>query len=316
MSYSPALQAMIDDIQAHYSAPVKIVVEGPASGQLSHEQSQQELLPDGTLQIRVTDTTNVEYTLSHELLHLLLQMKGYPQLQYHLLTGTPNLDDQLYATSTSLYNVAAHALIAAWQRENGIIDATVEEQVQAAFTATVPVETPETSDLIIFRILTLVDFLTFFNGGTDAHRTQWGHDFPRAFQYAQGLYTELLDKPIDTPFTFRRAVVQLFNRFDDLLNQLGYQPTTNPEFATIPPVLSNRQLRLTLNQVFELKHSDYRDRSTKDRAYVALGISDQQNAFVLPLQGKAATPEAFQVLYQQPLHEIFDQYHIDYTVRE
>ena len=315
MTYSPAVQAIIDDVQSHYAHSLSIVVEGPASGQLEHEQSQQEVLPDGTLQIRVTDTTNVEYTLSHELLHLLLQMKGFPQLQYHLLTGHPDLDDQLYATSTSLYNVAAHALIVAWQRENNVIDETVESQVLAAFNTTVPAETPDTENLIIFRILSLVDILSFFNGGSADQQVVWQSAYPHAYPYAQQLYTQMMAKTPDTPFTFRRAVVQLFAQFDEILNQLGYEPTTNPEFATIPPVLSERQLRLTLNQVFELKHSDYRDRTTKERAYVALGSSDHQNAFVLPLKGKDATPEAFQLLYQRPLHDILDQYQIDYTLR-
>ena len=109
--------------------------------------------------------------------------------------------------------------------------------------------------------------------------------------------------------------MHLFSRFDTLIEQLGYQPTNDQEFATLSPVLSKRQLRLTLDQVYLIKHSGYRDRETKQPAYVAMGRSDDQNAFVLPLSENATTPEAFQQLYQQPLNDVLAQYQLDYTIR-
>ena len=53
----------------------------------------------------------------------------------------------------------------------------------------------------------------------------------------------------------------------------------------------------------------------KQPAYVAMGRSDDQNAFVLPLSENATTPEAFQQLYQQPLNDVLAQYQLDYTIR-
>ena len=94
-------------------------------------------------------------------------------------------------------------------------------------------------------------------------------------------------RKLDSPFGLRRAVVHLLARFDTVIERLGYQPTNDAEFlATLTPVLSHRQLRLTLDQVFMIKHSGYRDRETKEPAYVAMGRSDEQNAFVLPLPQK------------------------------
>ena len=81
----------------------------------------------------------------------------------------------------------------------------------------------------------------------------------------------------------------------------------------MPPVLSQRQLRLQLNQVFELKHSDYRDVDSKAQGYVALG-ADGQNAFTLPLTNPSAP--FFQHLYTQSVQAVLTQYHLDYTVRE
>lgn len=258
----------------------------------------------------MTDTTNADYTLSHELLHLLYQMKGYPQLQFHLLSGDPQVDDQLYATSTALYNAAVHMLIVAWQREHELITDAVVAQVLAGFKQNVPAEADD--QLVIYRILSLLDLLGFLDGKLPADLAA---AYPQALPYAQELFQLINEQKLDSPFGLRRAIVHLFSRFDALIEQLGYQPTNDQEFATLSPVLSKRQLRLTLDQVYLIKHSGYRDRETKQPAYVAMGRSDDQNAFVLPLSENATTPEAFQQLYQQPLNDVLAQYQLDYTIR-
>ncbi|MFD1486135.1 hypothetical protein ACFQ5J_12955 [Lacticaseibacillus baoqingensis] len=310
----PQLKALFDQVQSGYTMPITIQVSGEASGQLLHSQSREVLQPDGTLVIEITDTTDVAYTLSHELLHMLYAASGYPQLQYHLLTGTPELDRQHYATATALSSAALHLLVAQWQRENGFLGADQSAQLQAGFAAVLTPEPQAGDQLLIYRSLSLFDHMTLFAAGGDAtQRAQWQQRFPRAYPLAAALYATLTTKPNDSPFAYRRAVVNLFGRFNALIAAVGYAPLNNAEFATVPPVLSKRQLRLALNQVFELKHSAYRDQATKQLAYVALGKGDGQNAFVLPL--KETTPEAFQQLYQEPLGAVLDQYHIDYTVR-
>lgn len=304
------VQVLLDEVKQHYDHPLEVVIQGEASGVLTHDQSHQRLKKDGTLEVVVTDTTNADYTLSHELLHLLYQMKGYSQLQFHLLSGDPQVDDQLYATSTALYNAAMHMLVVAWQREHGLITDAVVAQVLAGFKQNVPAEADD--QLVIYRILSLLDLLGFLDGKLPADLAA---AYPQALPYAQELFQLINEQKLDSPFGLRRAIVHLFSRFDTLIEQLGYQPTNDQEFATLSPVLSKRQLRLTLDQVYLIKHSGYRDRDTKQPAYVAMGRSDDQNAFVLPLSENATTPEAFQQLYQQPLNDVLAQYQLDYTIR-
>ena len=304
------VQVLLDEVKQHYDHPLEVVIQGEASGVLTHDQSHQRLKKDGTLEVVVTDTTNADYTLSHELLHLLYQMKGYSQLQFHLLSGDPQVDDQLYATSTALYNAAMHMLVVAWQREHGLITDAVVAQVLAGFKQNVPAEADD--QLVIYRILSLLDLLGFLDGKLPADLAA---AYPQALPYAQELFQLINEQKLDSPFGLRRAIVHLFSRFDALIEQLGYKPTNDQEFATLSPVLSKRQLRLTLDQVYLIKHSGYRDRDTKQPAYVAMGRSDDQNAFVLPLSENATTPEAFQQLYQQPLNDVLAQYQLDYTIR-
>ncbi|WP_461214521.1 hypothetical protein [Lacticaseibacillus sp. GG6-2] len=311
---NPELKTLFEQVQEGYTMPVRIEVSGEASGQLLHSQSQERLQPNGELLVQVSDTTDVDYTLSHELLHMYYAANGFPQLQYHLLTGTPELDRQHYATATALSSAALHIVIATWQREHGLLGDAQEAQLAAGFAAVLTPEPSAGDQLLIYRSLSLFDHMTLFvDGGSDAQRAEWQKRYPQALAIASALYETLTAKKIDSPFAYRRALVNLFGRFNALIQAAGFQPIDNPEFATLPPVLSPRQLRLSLNQVFELKHSTYRDRDTKQQAYVAMGKGDGQNAFVLPL--KDTTPAAFQSLYQQPIGELLDAYHLDYTIR-
>ncbi len=310
----PQLQALFEHVQQGYTMPVRLDISGAASGQLLHSQSQERLQPNGELLVQVTDTTDVAYTLSHELMHMDYAANGYPQLQYHLLTGMPELDRQHYATATALSAAALHIVIAGWQRAHGFLGATQEAQLSAGFESVLTPEPAEGDQLLIYRSLSLFDHMTLFaDGGSREQHAQWQQRYPRALAIASALYATLTTKPIASPFAYRRAVVNLFGRFNALIQAAGFQPLDNAEFATLPPVLSARQLRLSLNQVFELKHSAYRDRETKQPAYVAMGKGDGQNAFVLPL--KDTSPAAFQSLYQQPVGELLEAYHLDYTVR-
>lgn len=311
---NPILNDLFAKIQPGYTMPIKFDISGTPADKLVHSQSQEVLQPNGDLLVQIKDSPDVEYTLSHELMHMYLATSGYPQVQYHLLTGTPEVDKQHYATATALSTAALHAVVAEWQRAHGFLGEKQFDLLKKGFAAAIPPEPAGGDNLVIYRSLSLFDHMTLFvDGGTDAQKAQWENDFPQAYPLAQDLYQTLTQKALDTPFAYRRAVVNLFARFNALVQAARFQPLDNDEFATLPPVLSQRQLRLSLNQVFTLKHSAYRDRQTKQLAYVALGKGDRQNAFVLPLTD--TSPAAMQSLYQQPLGEILDQYHIDYSLR-
>lgn len=311
---NPDLQALFDMVTVGYTMPIKLEISGTPADKLVHSQSQEVLQPNGDLLVQIKDTPDVDYTLSHELMHMYLATNGYPQVQYHLLTGTPELDKQHYATATALSSAALHAVVADWQREHGLLGESQLQLLVAGFADALPKEPAGGDNLLIYRGLSLFDHMTLFvDGGDDAQRAQWQADFPQAYPLAQDLYQTLMEKKLDSPFAYRRAVVNLFARFNALVQAAGFQPLDNDEFATLPPVLSSRQLRLSLNQVFTLKHSAYRDRNTKQLAYVALGKGDRQNAFVLPL--KDTSPAAMQSLYQQPLGALLDQYQLDYSIR-
>lgn len=306
------VQILLDEVKTHYTMPVDVVIDGPASGVLTHQQSGQKLLANGHLELRVSDTTNVDYTLSHELLHMKLVTDGFPPLQYRLATGDPAVDQQFFAVGTTLYDAVMHVAIRAEQAKLGVLTDPVLKQLAAGVTASLPKQ--PRADQLVYCIMTLLDALVMFEGGSKGQLKYWQVNYPDALPLAQDLYQTLMAKPCSTPFDFRRMVLRVWRQFDQMLQKHGFQETANAEFATLPPILSERQLRLALNQTFEVLHSEMTDRATKKRAYIAMGKGDRQNAFVLPLADLSA--EGFQQLYQTPLKTVLLQYKVDYAIRD
>lgn len=314
--YSETVEAMLTKVKNFYKeTPITVTVAGPASGILTHDQSQQILHKNGSLELKITDQTNVDYTLSHELGHMLMKSQGYSQLQFPVTTGQPQLDEQIGATATALYNSAAHVIILADQKARHLINETVTKEFLAGFYQSVPAEDPNTPDqLLIFRMLSLLDTLVFFEGGQGLNN-ELLLKYPASYPYAQQLYRALTAKKIDTPFAFRRGVLALFKTFAEILETLGYVPMDHSQFAVLTPIFGQRQLRLAVNQTLEILHSEYQDLTTGQRAYIAVGKNDRQAAFVFKDLPKDITPAQFQTLYDQPLQTVLTDNKVTYGIR-
>ncbi|WP_416353181.1 hypothetical protein ACNAN0_10050 [Agrilactobacillus fermenti] len=315
--YGPEVQSLLNEVQDKFPVPITVTVTGSASGLLLHDQSQQVVHKDGAIEIKVTDTTNVAYTLSHELLHMLMVARGFSQLQFPLTSGKPQLDEQMGATATALYNSVAHVIIQQEQTKHHLINETVQKEFLDGFYASVPAENPNKNEdnLLIFRMLSLLDVLVFTQGADATLKNTLLLKYPAAFEYAQQLYEVLTAKALDTPFAFRRAVVNLFKKFAELTESLGYVPMNHQQFAILTPIFSQRQLRLALRQVVEVLHTDFTELASKQKAYVAMGKNDGQAAFILHKVDQDTTPETFQHLYETPLQTVLEQEGITYAVR-
>lgn len=310
--WAPAVAALLDDLRPHYTMPLIVRVSGSASGTLSPAQTAQVLQPNGTLAVVVRDQTAVDYSLSRELLRMKLATDGFSPLQFHLTTGDAGLDEQHLAVATAAYNAVAQGLIRAWQDAHGLVTPPVLAALMRGVTSRLTAAgAPEQR---VFRLLTLLEALVLFEGGSAAQQAEWAAIDAMALSCARELVAPLEQADVGNPFGFRRAVVKLWRQLDATLVQLGYAPTENAEFATLPPVLSARQLRLQVSQTYTLKHSEWVDRTTGARGYVALGKSDTQNAFVLPVP--TLSPDEFQALYRRALGDVLTDYHLDYTIRE
>lgn len=286
------------------------------SGYVRHDQAQQ-VMNDGDLTVQVNDVTAPNYTASHELLHLLLLLQGFPQITFNLTTRDQQLDEQLMAIAMELYDMVSHVLVVGKQRQHDLIDANIEDLYVKGVYATIDPEDPKKTDaMMTLRLLTLTDLLVFFDGElTPELIGRVADDFPQAFPAAQKLYGVITQKAVDTPFAMRRAVVKLFKAFDDQMTAWHLPMLHGTEFVTMQSVLSERQERLEVRQLFDIYHSDMLDKEKHTRAYIGLNKGDQQNAFVLPAPAQKKSDAFFKETYDKTVKELFQEMNLPYTLR-
>ncbi|MCZ3393999.1 IpaB/EvcA family protein, partial [Enterococcus faecium] len=115
-----------EEVNASFPGEVRIGFGEEQAGFVRHDQAQQ-FVEEGKMLIKVNDITAPNYTASHELIHMLMILKGFPQLYFQLSTGEKDTDNQLMFLITELYDVIAHEVVVKEQRRHYLIDDEVEE---------------------------------------------------------------------------------------------------------------------------------------------------------------------------------------------
>lgn len=308
-------QALLDEVNALYpEGTVFVQFHGKKSGYVRHDQATQKMLPGG-LFIIVTDLTAPNYTASHELLHLLMLLKGFPQIFFQLSLGNKELDEQMMIMSTDLYNVAIHRVVVAEQRKHGLIDDQIEEEYWRGVEHTLTKEGAKDDDERTLRLLTGLDALVFYGDHFAKFADRFEENYPVALEAAQKIYKQITAKPIKSPFDMRRTIIKIYSLFDAQMQEWGLPALHNNEYTTVSPVLSERQLRLEMRQVFEIFHSDMKERGTTKRAYVGLRRSDGQNSFTLATPA-GNSPEYFKRVYDMPVKKFLEEHSVPYIVRK
>lgn len=308
-------QALLDEVNSLYpEGTVFVQFHGKKSGYVRHDQATQKTLPGG-LFIIVTDLTEPNYTASHELLHLLMLLKGFPQIFFQLSLGDKELDEQMMIMSTDLYNVAIHRVVVAEQRKHGLIDDQIEEEYWKGVEHTLTKEGGKDDDERTLRLLTVLDALVFYGDHFTKFADRFEENYPVALKAAQKIYKQITAKPIKSPFDMRRTIIKIYAMFDEQMQAWGLPALHNNEYTTVSPVLSERQLRLEMRQVFEIFHSDMKERGTSKRAYVGLRRSDHQNSFTLAAPA-SNSPEYFKRVYDMPVKKFLEEHSVPYIVRK
>ncbi|GKT03041.1 IpaB/EvcA family protein [Furfurilactobacillus sp. WILCCON 0119] len=315
---TPAVQALLDQVNDLFPGTVMVQFGDHHAGYVRDDQVQQHVLKDRLL-IWVDDITAPQYSAAHELTHLLLLLQGFPQVYFNLTLGDEALDTQLMALTTQLYNIANHMVIFPALAGHDLIDDTVKSQYYDGIFATVEPETGKRDDdQNALRLLVMLDALVFFGDAISDHEDELQTNFPLTFAAAQKLFATITEKPVTSPFGMRRALVKLFKAFDDQLTDWGLPALNSTAFTSVTSVLSDRQLRLEVRQLFEVFHSDLQNKATGERAYVGLNRSDRQNAFVLtpPAQADDEGASYFKGIYDMTVKDFLEQQHIAYSVRD
>lgn len=312
-----AVQSLIDEVNKLGKGTVELkVADDTRAGYVRHDQAQ--TVKDGDqITVTVTDLTAPDYTISHELLHVLMTLRGFPQAYFALSTGNDELNSQLMMMALDLYDIVAHEVVVHEQRQHGLITDEIEALYLKGVQDLIDPEPEAGDDRMTLRLLTVLDALVFYGDHNKSAIAQLKKDYPVTFKAATELYDDLTAKPVTSPFSMRRSIVRLFKRFDEQLEAWQLPALHNQEFTTITSVFSKRQLRLEVRQIFELFHSEMIDPGTKRRAYVGINRADGQNGFVIAApKPKDDTPEFFKELYGLTVEELFAQLEMPYILRD
>lgn len=307
-----------DEVNELYpNGTVLVQFHGQKSGWVRHDQAEQKSLPGG-IAIIVTDLTEPNYTASHELLHVLMLLKGFPQIFFDLSLGDQEMDEQMMILSTNLYDIAMHRVVVAEQRKHDLINERIEDEYMEGIRQTLTDEPEDESkdNERTLRLITLTDALVFFGKHADKYVPELEKRYPVAMAAAEKFYAKITAKPIKDPFDMRRCVVNIYKWFDEQMGDWGLPALHNDKFTTLDPVLSARQLRLEVRQVFAIYDSQMKSRHHGNKkVYCGVMRSDGQTSFTM-LAPNPDTPQMFQKIYSEPVEKLLKDQHVPYTVRK
>jgi len=309
-------QSLLDAVNEIFPGKVELQFIGQLqSGYVRHDQAQ-AVQDKAHIMIQISDLSAPDYTASHELLHLLMTLRGFPQIFFAISTGEEQLDQQLMMLGTELYDTVSHMVVVSEQRKHNLINDEIEQMYMKGVRATIDPEPTPVDDKMTLRLLVVLDALVFYGDQNKVVNNQLENDYPISFAAAKKLYALITEKPVDSPFTLRRNVVKLFKAFDDQLKDWGLPPINMTEFATISNVVSKRQLHLEVRQMFELYHSDMVDIKTKRRAYVGINRADGQNSFVISAPTKDNdNPDYYKAVYSLSVEDLLKKLEMPYSLR-
>lgn len=314
--YSEAVSELLEKVNQGFEQPLTVEVADTASGLLRNENAETNMDENGKGTITIKDATNVDYTLSHELLHILLRELNYPTTGTAVHSQDADYDEQMRAIAGGLEAGVVHTMVAGWQRESGLLTEDVLKQVRAGIENDTPDETSAADDgQVLVRIFNLLDGLIVLGGPESDYVSAWYSKYPNALNVASQLWQTIEETDVTDARGYRSGIVKVFKKFNEALASQGID-LDFAGFICVTPVFSSRQLRLKLNQLYLLQDSIYVSNKPHTQAYAALGVNDDQCAFVLQLTEKETQPENFQALYQKSMQEVLDEYGIGYSERK
>ncbi|WP_258089290.1 IpaB/EvcA family protein [Weissella fangxianensis] len=316
MKFTKETITLLDQVNELYPGSVILRGNEEASGVITHDQVSTSML--GTrLMVEVNDGTAPDFLATSELLMMLLTLNGYPQVYFQLKDDDAELTHQLMIMATYLYQPALRAIVYREQAAHGLLTDDVIKGVLAGVQQTLTKETADNNGEAALRLLTLLDlqvFLHAVSSDTTAIVETMTESYPKAWSAAKKIVDPMRIDDIKDPFTVHRAVVTAFSMFDEQMVAWDLPEIYASEFVTLTPVLSERQLRLPLAQVFDIKHMTMKDRNTDKTAYAGLLKNSGQNSFVLAVpEDKLA--EFFKELYQAPVKEVLTKLGQPFAIR-
>lgn len=275
--------------------------------QASHETEHDKVT------VTITNKKYLEFVLLHELYHVELENSGEPLISCAVTSGNADFDGRVLSTANSLFESLEHTMIVQKQIDDGSYTEDIKkEYLKGIEHALNPNVQLDPANMRFYRSLIIFDGMIF---GEHDRDDDWKLDFPVSFKVASKLVKQAEENDLTKPFQFRRALINVLEEYNDLIISSGYEGMHYHEFLNVTPIVSERQLRLNLNQTFNIKHSPYKNRATGDDAFALIAINDGQSVATLGFDSTKVNPEFYKAYYQRTLKETFAKNGIKYQLR-
>ncbi|MFC6322739.1 hypothetical protein [Companilactobacillus baiquanensis] len=275
--------------------------------QASHEIKGEEII------VVVTNEVYRDFVLAHELYHVEIEIADGPKIYNSVTSGHNDIDGRIISTANSLQETLEHALIVKKQTEDGTYTYDIKmKYLEGIDDALDPGVEIDPANMRFFRTLLIFDAMIF---GEHTKDPSLKNEYPTSFKYAKKLSDIVDANDLTSSFQFRRALIRLLEDYNDVIISNGFEGMYYHEFLNITPVVSERQLRLSLNQVYQIKHSNFTDRRYNEKAFVLLGINDGQSVASLDIDPNKVDPQFYQKYYQQTVKETFESNDVHYLIR-
>lgn len=302
----------VENIEQQYNKKVTLYSDYADQDFLTLDQASHEI-QDDQIKVVITNEKYSEFVLSHELHHIELELSDEPSIDCAVTTGKPDLDGRVLAIADSVFETLEHVIVLQRQKKDGTFTPEIkEEYLKGVENALHPKVELDVANMRFYRTLILFDGIIF---GEHAKDTEWQIEFATSFKYASKLVEIVENNDLTVPFQFRRTLVNVLDAYNEIIISNNYQGLHFHTFLNITPVVSKRQLRLSLNQAYHIKHSEYKNRATGKDGFVLVAINDGQGVATLNLDPSKVTPEFYQAFYQYTVKDVFDREGIKYLIR-
>lgn len=302
----------VENIEQQYNKKIEVFSDYEQQDFLTLDQAD-HVMKDDVIKISITNEKYAEFVLSHELHHIELELSDEPSISSALTTGKQDLDGRVLAIANSIFETLEHVTVLKKQKEDGTYtDEIKAEYLKGIETALHPKVELDRANMRFYRTLIMLDGLIFSEHACD---DEWQQEFAMSYKYADKMAKIIEDNDLTVPFQFRRALVNTLDAYNEIIISNGYQGLHFHTFLNITPVVSKRQLRLSLNQVYQIKHSEFKNRATGRDGFVLIGINDGQGVATLNLDPQKVTPEFYKTFYQYTVEQVFEEQGTKYLIR-
>lgn len=306
---SAPVQNLLDQFQKEM-APKQIILQEKESQfpatMLDPEESQMILTKTGDIELFVPNPRFANFIVAHELMHLQQEGRQSVQISY-VKQNNPQFSQFLDQIGQELRNIVVHQAMHQQLLELGVLDDDVQQAIQKLIDEKLPVDDSTTSALVIaMKAIQLADTFTFV-GSVD----QWQEKFAKSMKVAAELWQLVTTASLTTNRQVRALIGQLINYFAEYFDKFGLQVPSLADNLLLKPVLSERQLKLSVRQLFQLWRQP-----NAATTYLVKEIQDEQAISLIEIPKDEQQEAAMLAIYDLSVQAFLDKFALNYAPRD